>query len=414
MRNYYDILGVPRNASADEIRKAYRHSAVLNHPDRGGDHRRMVQINEAYGVLGDTALRAEYDRYCSQGPNADSESQWKSRTESVRTAAEAYPLKWADFERWASHFAGDIANAKYSSEPLWFGISLPKIEGSRSGVVFCMVGVALGIGMIGFSTGMYPAAIRVFITEKPQPTGWDAALKPPNLYFRGFLLLSPILLGAWAGFYAHKGVHLLLKEHSGRQPDPPHCDETPPDTPRTDHEVIRCNNCRQKLRVPTLPSELLVTCPKCRNSFAHGFTETHSESTDQPESDRSPPPADPSPEPPTAASNEPKAAPMFATTEGAISGFALFGLAAACVLIFILGWTLFLTVVLWIAMILCGVGAIGSALVANAPSTSESEKQSCWWVAGICTVIGFFAWCWIPSNIPSANVVQPEIVNQAE
>ncbi len=59
--NYYSILGVPENASSEEIRRAYRRAALAVHPDRGGSNRLMQRINEAWDVLGDARKRREYD-----------------------------------------------------------------------------------------------------------------------------------------------------------------------------------------------------------------------------------------------------------------------------------------------------------------------------------------------------------------
>lgn len=61
MKDYYQILGVPRNASDDDIKKAFRRQAMQHHPDRGGDQNRFQEINEAYAVLSDPQRRAEYD-----------------------------------------------------------------------------------------------------------------------------------------------------------------------------------------------------------------------------------------------------------------------------------------------------------------------------------------------------------------
>ena len=63
MKDYYTILGVPQNASKEEIKKAYRKLAHQYHPDRGGDEEKMKEINEAYQVLGNTEKRAQYDRF---------------------------------------------------------------------------------------------------------------------------------------------------------------------------------------------------------------------------------------------------------------------------------------------------------------------------------------------------------------
>jgi curved DNA-binding protein len=66
-RDYYEVLGVPRTASADEIKRAYRQLARKHHPDlqpaaeRGRAAERFKEINEAYEVLGDSDKRARYD-----------------------------------------------------------------------------------------------------------------------------------------------------------------------------------------------------------------------------------------------------------------------------------------------------------------------------------------------------------------
>ena len=60
--NLYDILEVRSDASADEVRAAYRRAARVHHPDAKGDEQRMAAINAAWHVLGHPQRRAEYDR----------------------------------------------------------------------------------------------------------------------------------------------------------------------------------------------------------------------------------------------------------------------------------------------------------------------------------------------------------------
>ena len=65
-KDYYEILGVSRNASLDEIKQKYRELALKYHPDRNKDknaEEKFKEINEAYAVLSDPEKRAQYDRY---------------------------------------------------------------------------------------------------------------------------------------------------------------------------------------------------------------------------------------------------------------------------------------------------------------------------------------------------------------
>lgn len=55
--SYYELLGVPKNASTNEIRQAFRHKALASHPDRGGDPEMFQVINKAYDVLSDPERR---------------------------------------------------------------------------------------------------------------------------------------------------------------------------------------------------------------------------------------------------------------------------------------------------------------------------------------------------------------------
>jgi len=59
--NYYDILGLPRGASPQDIKTAYRKLAMEHHPDRGGDEAMFQKISQAYETLSDANRRARYD-----------------------------------------------------------------------------------------------------------------------------------------------------------------------------------------------------------------------------------------------------------------------------------------------------------------------------------------------------------------
>lgn len=67
-RDYYEVLGVAKDASADEIKKAFRKAAVKHHPDKeGGDESKFKEVNEAYEVLKDQQKRQRYDQFGHAG-----------------------------------------------------------------------------------------------------------------------------------------------------------------------------------------------------------------------------------------------------------------------------------------------------------------------------------------------------------
>src|SRR3989338_8890549 len=70
-KNYYELLGVQKNASKEEIKKAFKKLALKFHPDRAPDDKKVEyeekfkEINEAVSVLGDEKKRQQYDQYGS-------------------------------------------------------------------------------------------------------------------------------------------------------------------------------------------------------------------------------------------------------------------------------------------------------------------------------------------------------------
>lgn len=75
-KGYYQVLGVPRNASQEQIKKAYRKLAMQYHPDRNPGkepwaNEKFKEINEAFGVVGDPQKRHQYDQFGTAGNIGD-------------------------------------------------------------------------------------------------------------------------------------------------------------------------------------------------------------------------------------------------------------------------------------------------------------------------------------------------------
>lgn len=64
-KDYYEILGVDKNATTDDIKKAYRKKAIEHHPDKGGDEEKFKEAAEAYETLSDPDKKSSYDTFGS-------------------------------------------------------------------------------------------------------------------------------------------------------------------------------------------------------------------------------------------------------------------------------------------------------------------------------------------------------------
>src|SRR5438552_8843161 len=107
-KDYYDILGVKKNAPDDEIKKAYRNLAKKYHPDRNKGNKeaenKFKEISEAYAVLSDKEKREQYDRL---GREAFSGGQWGG--------AGASPFGGFDFSQFTEQFGGARSGGRRST-----------------------------------------------------------------------------------------------------------------------------------------------------------------------------------------------------------------------------------------------------------------------------------------------------------
>lgn len=108
--DYYKILGVPRNATEAEIKKAFRTLARTHHPDAGGDEAKFKEINEAYEVLSDKKKRDLYDQYGTANESRipygwnggggapggfEGFGNWADVLESIRKGEGAFGTNWS-------------------------------------------------------------------------------------------------------------------------------------------------------------------------------------------------------------------------------------------------------------------------------------------------------------------------------
>ncbi|WP_293124794.1 DnaJ C-terminal domain-containing protein [Microcoleus sp. bin38.metabat.b11b12b14.051] len=130
-RNYYQILGVPRDATADEIKKAYRRLARQLHPDvNPGDKSaedNFKDINEAYDILSDIEKRAQYDQFSKfwkqkgfqgkQGVKIPNFKTWGNNKTSRRKSSEDIDFSdYSDFNKFLDQVLGRRREVRMATE----------------------------------------------------------------------------------------------------------------------------------------------------------------------------------------------------------------------------------------------------------------------------------------------------------
>lgn len=96
MRDYYEILGVGKTASTDDIKKAFRAAASRTHPDKqGGTDAAFKEVYEAYDVLKDSSRRRQYDEYLKSRNQQHSSTNHQSHTKTESTSSNSSAPKTA-------------------------------------------------------------------------------------------------------------------------------------------------------------------------------------------------------------------------------------------------------------------------------------------------------------------------------
>ncbi len=262
MTDYYIVIGVLRNASLAEIKTAYRKRALECHPDCGGSHEEMLQINEAYEILSSANLRADYDRVFTGDASNETIRRTQEATRQAQEKAADYPQDWESFETWINWFTSDAAEAEYGELKLPFGDMVIATAGkSVSGWLFILGGIAIGM------------MIMMPIAHSKNPS--------PGITFQKLCGAGlAIMFGSMLGAAAHSYLAKTLKEKNLFQnpPSPPprnarqfHNATTHQSTPSSQSKppvtIHACPNCQQKVRIPKVPGKVNIMCPKCRSSF---------------------------------------------------------------------------------------------------------------------------------------------------
>jgi molecular chaperone DnaJ len=113
-RDYYEVLGVGKSASTDELKKAYRRLAVQHHPDRGGDEAKFREVSEAYEVLKDEAKRKRYDQFGHAGVGSSAASDGNPFA-GFGGGAQDFSFDFGDLglgDIFGSFFGGDMGGAR--------------------------------------------------------------------------------------------------------------------------------------------------------------------------------------------------------------------------------------------------------------------------------------------------------------
>ena len=134
--DYYQILSVPRNATGDQIKKAYRKLAMQYHPDRNlGKEQwakdKFKEINEAFGVLGDPEKRKQYDQFGTVGDIGDIFGSTYTRT-TFEDVIKDFGGSGLGFDFLDNIFGDTLKGKGFSFKIFSQGMGAPQARGFRS------------------------------------------------------------------------------------------------------------------------------------------------------------------------------------------------------------------------------------------------------------------------------------------
>ena len=247
MIDYYQILGVHPSATLDEIKRAYRQKALQCHPDRGGTHAQMLEINEAFGVLEDAELRQQYDYARAHNEDRKAQQQAATASQRAREAAENYPRQWSEFETWLK---SDFKNARYGSTRFMFW-EIPTASNSLSASTFIIGGTIIGA--------------VIYLTFFSRGTSISGGiLGPIHIDLPYYVQLLRIALSAVAGAWIGRWIHSVVGAGISNAVSP-----SAPAPPVPTETIIQCPHCSQKIRTPSIRQTIRITCSSCKHVFTH-------------------------------------------------------------------------------------------------------------------------------------------------